>query len=44
MSRAAARDKIYHHRRYSPQVIELWLRGYRTYRLSFPDLTPMKAA
>ena len=43
MPRAAPRDPIYHGRRYSPEVIELCVRWYLTYRLSYRDLSAMMA-
>ena len=43
MPRAAPRDPIYHGRRYSPEVIELCIRWYLTYRLSYRDLSAMMA-
>ena len=41
MPRAASRDPIYYRRRYSPEVIELCVRWYLTYRLSYRDLAAM---
>ena len=43
MPRAAPRDPIYRRRRYSPEVIELCVRWYITYRLSYRDLVAMMA-
>ena len=43
MPRASPRDPIYRRRRYSPEVIELWVRWYITYRLSYRDLVAMTA-
>jgi transposase-like protein len=43
MSRAAARDAIYRGRRFSVEVIELCVRWYITYRLSYRDLSAMMA-
>ena len=43
MPRAAPRDPIYHRRRYSPEIIELCVRWYLTYRLSYRDLAAMMA-
>ena len=43
MPRAASRDSIYYRRRYSPEVIELCVRWYVTYRLSYRDLAAMMA-
>jgi transposase-like protein len=43
MPRAAARDPIYYRRRYAPEVIELCVRWYVTYRLSYRDLSAMMA-
>ena len=43
MPRAASRDPIYHRRRYSSDVIELCVRWYITYRLSYRDLVAMMA-
>lgn len=42
-ARAAARDPIYGRRRYTPEVIELCVRWYVTYRLSYRDLSAMMA-
>lgn len=43
MPRAVARDAIYRRRRYTPEVIELCVRWYLTYRLSYRDLSAMMA-
>jgi hypothetical protein len=43
MRRAASRDPIYRRRRYSPEIIELCVRWYITYRLSYRDLVAMMA-
>jgi transposase-like protein len=43
MPRAAARDPIYYRRRYTPEVIELCVRWYVIYRLSYRDLSAMMA-
>jgi transposase-like protein len=43
MPRAAARDRIYCRRRYAPEVIELCVRWYLTYKLSYRDLVAMMA-
>jgi transposase-like protein len=43
MPRAAARDLNYYRRRYAPDVIELCVRWYLTYRLSYRDLAAMMA-
>ena len=40
MPRAASRDPIYRRRRYTAEVIELCVRWYVTYRLSYRDLAP----
>ena len=40
---AASRDPIYYRRRYTPEVIELCVRWYLTYRLSYRDLSQMMA-
>lgn len=42
-ARAACRDPIYRRRRYSPEVIELCVRWYITYRLSYRDLSAVMA-
>jgi hypothetical protein len=42
-SRATSRDPIYYRRRYNPKVIELCVRWYLTYRLSYRDLPAMMA-
>src|ERR1700704_2968231 len=43
MTRAARRDPIYRHRRFPSEVIELCVRWYITYRLSYRDLVAMMA-
>jgi transposase-like protein len=43
MPRAAVRDAIYYRRRYTPEVIELCVRWYVTYRLSYRDISAMMA-
>jgi transposase-like protein len=43
MPRAAPRDPIYRGRRNSPDVIDLCVRWYLTYRLSYRDLAAMMA-
>jgi hypothetical protein len=43
MPRAISRDPIYYRRRYTPEVIELCVRRYLTYRLSYRDLSAMMA-
>ncbi len=43
MPRAAIRDPIYRRRRYTPEIIELCVRWYITYRLSYRDLVSMMA-
>ena len=43
MPRAASRDPIYRRRRYTPELIELCVRWYLTYRLSYRDLSAMMA-
>ncbi|MGC2497445.1 MAG: IS6 family transposase [Acidobacteriaceae bacterium] len=43
MPRAAPRDRIYLRRRYTPELIELCVRWYLTYRLSYRDLSAMMA-
>jgi len=43
MPRAVSRDRIYYRRRYTPEVIELCVRWYVTYRLSYRDLSAMMA-
>ena len=43
MPRAAPRDPIYRGRRFSADVIELCVRWYITYRLSYRDLSAMIA-
>jgi transposase-like protein len=43
MPRAMPRDPIYRRRRNSPEIIELCVRWYLTYRLSYRDLAAMMA-
>jgi transposase-like protein len=43
MTRAVARDPIYRRRCYSVETIELCVRWYITYRLSYRDLVAMMA-
>jgi transposase-like protein len=43
MTQAIARDPIYRHRRFQPEIIELCVRWYLTYRLSYRDLVDMVA-
>ena len=43
MPRAACRDPIYYRRRYPAEVIELCVRWYLTYKLSYRDLVAMMA-
>jgi transposase-like protein len=43
MSNAIARDAIYRRRRFQPEIIELCVRWYLTYRLSYRDLVEMMA-
>lgn len=43
MTRAIARDAIYRRRRFQPEIIELCVRWYITYRLSYRDLVSMMA-
>jgi len=43
MTKAIARDPIYRHRRFQPEIIELCVRWYLTYRLSYRDLVEMMA-
>jgi transposase-like protein len=43
VSRALARDPIYRGRRFSTEVIELCVRWYITYRLSYRDLVAVMA-
>ena len=43
MTEAISRDPIYRRRRYPPGVIELCVRWYITYRLSYRDLVAMMA-
>jgi hypothetical protein len=43
MTRAIARDPIYRRRRFQSEIIELCVRCYLTYRLSYRDLVEMMA-
>jgi transposase-like protein len=43
MTAAIARDPIYRHRRFQSETIELCVRWYLTYRLSYRDLVEMMA-
>lgn len=43
MTRAVSRDPIYRRRRFSAEIIELCVRWYITYRLSYRDLVAMMA-
>jgi len=43
MTEVISRDPIYRRRRYPPEVIELCVRWYITYRLSYRDLVAMMA-
>jgi transposase-like protein len=43
VTRAIARDPIYRRRRFRPETIELCVRWYLTYRLSYRDLVEMMA-
>jgi transposase-like protein len=43
MSKAIVRDSIYRRRRFQPEIIELCVRWYLTYRLSYRDLVEMMA-
>jgi transposase-like protein len=43
MTKAIARDPIYRGRRFQPETIELCVRWYITYRLSYRDLVAMMA-
>ena len=43
MTRAVARDPIYRQRRFPAEIIELCVRWYITYRLSYRDLVAMMA-
>src|SRR5713226_2328932 len=43
MTQAIARDPIYRHRRFQSEVIELCVRWYLTYQLSYRDLVAMMA-
>jgi len=43
MPRAAPRDHIYLRRRYALELVELCVRWYLTYRLSYRDLSAVMA-
>jgi transposase-like protein len=43
MTRPIARDPIYRRRRFEAEIIELCVRWYITYRLSYRDLVAMRA-
>lgn len=43
MTKAIVRDPIYRGRRFQPEIIELCIRWYLTYRLSYRDLVEMMA-
>jgi transposase-like protein len=43
MSKPLARDPIYRRRRFEAEIIELSVRWYITYRLSYRDLVAMLA-
>jgi putative transposase len=43
MTQAKARDRIYRGRRFEGEIIELSVRWYITYRLSYRDLVAMMA-
>ncbi len=43
MTTAIAHDPIYRHRRFQSEIIELCVRWYLTYRLSYRDLVEMLA-
>jgi transposase-like protein len=43
MTKAIVRDPIYRHRRFQSETIELCVRWYLTYRLSYRDLVEMMA-
>src|SRR6202789_1291561 len=43
MTKAVARDPIYRGRRFKPEIIELCVRWYLTYRLSYRDLVEILA-
>ncbi|HWS63182.1 MAG TPA: hypothetical protein VN325_10550 [Steroidobacteraceae bacterium] len=43
MTKAIARDPIYRRRRFQPEIIELCVRWYLTYRLSYRELVEMMA-
>ena len=43
MTKAVERDPIYRRRRFQSEIIELCVRWYLTYRLSYRDLVEMMA-
>jgi transposase-like protein len=43
MTQAKARDRIYRGRRFAAEIVELCVRWYITYRLSYRDLAVMMA-
>ncbi len=43
MTKAVERDQIYRRRRFQPEIIEICVRWYLTYRLSYRDLVEMMA-
>jgi transposase-like protein len=43
MTKAVMRDPIYRRRRFQSEIIELCVRWYLTYRLSYRDLVEMMA-
>src|ERR1700692_543943 len=43
MTKPIVRDPIYRRRRFDAEIIELCVRWYITYRLSYPDLVAMMA-
>jgi transposase-like protein len=43
MTKPVARDPIYRRRRFEPEIIELCVRWYLMYRLSYRDLVEMTA-
>ena len=43
MTRPIARDPLYRRRRFDAEIIELCVRWYITYRLSYRDLVAMMA-
>jgi transposase-like protein len=43
MTEPVERDPIYRRRRFKPEIIELCVRWYLTYRLSYRDLVEMMA-